>query len=929
VGAFPAVPAVASGGPTLTWTGQSGDGNWSNAANWNPAQVPSNGDALAFPSSGAPVSPSCFNLPCLNVSNDLPGLSIADITVVGNGTDTVVIGGLPFTLTGGAANPRSGLSGLVITNDLTLPSGNHLLEGTIDLTGALSGLGGVEIAGPGNASFSAGFPFPIPVGAKSNTYSGGTTIDVGGALAINKTPGAVALPGTVTVAGDLSDGGGMGPSAAVTVQAGGKFSAGASNPPEHFLSLTNSGEIDLIPSCCGGSSHGPIVTPAQVSVGSLVSTATATLGITLCGSIDSEIITDTAPQLAGTLTFSVLPFSFCTAQVSLPYTVIHNTSSNPITTTFAGLPEGSIITVGGFSYPLHYNDGTDGNDVTLGASPPIRTITSITPNTGPTTGGTQVAITGSGFSITPGQTTFLFGDQPATGVSCSSTTSCTAVTPPERSGAVSVRVTVNGQPGNVASEFTYIGCATAISGGSPSNASGATVEVRAIEVNQVVQDWCNSVTLIESKPTLVRVHMQTTNGSSSASASVRLTGARNGSPLGQLTPMGPGHTAAGPVTASSDANSVRSDINRTANFLLPASWLSGTVTLTVQPAPGGSLACADLSSVPSACKAQVTFHASPTLHLTLVDGDYPDPTTGVCIRPGNGVFNDEIARLYQIFPVAPGHIDAVHTTVSTCLPNPGAPAVTQFGPPSWSLDQFLGSGEDLAHSAWDAAGQPNRFFATLLVDSQDAWYGTTGQNRGPGQHDIAVWHVGNTPPFSDPWFASRYELGHELMHGMGIEHPGSWIDQTGTTQPPPNPNTGLCGTDVSNGSGDTAIHPSVTPSDWHPYSFDPGMQNKYPYTWAQTSTGLLGGYPNLRAYALGPMVTFASMNPDAEIYGANTDAFIANDNPHRIVVDPHHTFDMMSYCWGTYPPAWQGGASKFQWITSVEYQAVFSYLGGH
>ncbi len=89
------------------------------------------------------------------------------------------------------------------------------------------------------------------------------------------------------------------------------------------------------------------------------------------------------------------------------------------------------------------------------------TVTGISPNSGPTAGGTPVTITGTGFATTPGATLFDFGSNPATGVSCSSSTTCVATTPSGAAGTpVEVTATVNGQtsilnpPGD---QFTYTG----------------------------------------------------------------------------------------------------------------------------------------------------------------------------------------------------------------------------------------------------------------------------------------------------------------------------------------------------------------------------------------------------------------------------------------------------------------------------------------
>jgi hypothetical protein len=70
----------------------------------------------------------------------------------------------------------------------------------------------------------------------------------------------------------------------------------------------------------------------------------------------------------------------------------------------------------------------------------------------------SVAITGTGFSTVSGLTTFNFGANGATGVSCSSSTSCTVTAPAGALGAVDVRATVAGLTSatNPGDAYTYV-----------------------------------------------------------------------------------------------------------------------------------------------------------------------------------------------------------------------------------------------------------------------------------------------------------------------------------------------------------------------------------------------------------------------------------------------------------------------------------------
>jgi hypothetical protein len=84
---------------------------------------------------------------------------------------------------------------------------------------------------------------------------------------------------------------------------------------------------------------------------------------------------------------------------------------------------------------------------------PAPTIASISPNSGPGTGGTAVTITGTGFLT---GATVSFGGTAATGVSVVSSTSITATAPAHAAGAVNVVVANNdGQSATLTNGYTY------------------------------------------------------------------------------------------------------------------------------------------------------------------------------------------------------------------------------------------------------------------------------------------------------------------------------------------------------------------------------------------------------------------------------------------------------------------------------------------
>ncbi|MBI2766828.1 MAG: IPT/TIG domain-containing protein [Chloroflexi bacterium] len=104
---------------------------------------------------------------------------------------------------------------------------------------------------------------------------------------------------------------------------------------------------------------------------------------------------------------------------------------------------------GSYVVQVHTATGGTGQSsvpiITYGTAP---TVTNLSPNSGPSSGGAGVVIiTGTGFSTSPGANVVTFGGNTAQVLSISQTTAPTGtltVSPPAGSGTVDVRVTVNG-----------------------------------------------------------------------------------------------------------------------------------------------------------------------------------------------------------------------------------------------------------------------------------------------------------------------------------------------------------------------------------------------------------------------------------------------------------------------------------------------------
>ena len=109
-----------------------------------------------------------------------------------------------------------------------------------------------------------------------------------------------------------------------------------------------------------------------------------------------------------------------------------------------------LSTTGEKIHPEGYYQEANLGGVASGAA----TITSLTPSSGTTAGGTNVVIAGSGIQCTPAFPSVSFGGTAAAVSSCGST-SVTAVSPAHAAGAVTVTVTNSGAAASNGLVFTY------------------------------------------------------------------------------------------------------------------------------------------------------------------------------------------------------------------------------------------------------------------------------------------------------------------------------------------------------------------------------------------------------------------------------------------------------------------------------------------
>jgi autotransporter-associated beta strand protein len=238
------------------------------------------------------------------------------------------VGGTPLTLSGngvggmGALYSMTGPSPYVFSSwvgPITLASNATVgiaQGGTLTLGGVLSGSGRLTEKGGSNSQL---------VLTAKNTYTGGTVVQ-SGVLVVNGTIGAV----TVLTGAQLS---GTGRTGDVTLS-GGTLRPGT-----------------------------PGQDPGTLQTGKVTFSGASTLSVTLNASGgDTQIVAGGGINLNN-----------AHLQISLDGTpvkgtffeLIINNSADPTVGTFAGLPEGSILTIGMLRLQISYKGGASGKDVVL------------------------------------------------------------------------------------------------------------------------------------------------------------------------------------------------------------------------------------------------------------------------------------------------------------------------------------------------------------------------------------------------------------------------------------------------------------------------------------------------------------------------------------------------------------------------------------
>ena len=235
-------------------------------------------------------------------------------------------------------------TGSIEGDGLVFLGARNLTVGSNDLATTFSGIiqdGGVSGGSGGGVTKTGHATFTL---ANSNTYTGTTTVNQG-TLVVSNTTGSATGSGAVRVNSGNLGGSGM-VSGAVTVGTGagsGAFLAPAAGTNVR-ATFTTSSSVTL-------NADATYTYTAKANARRAQTDNVVANGVTINGA-----------------TFSFRPKVKGALQAGTVFTVISNTSANPIAGTFSNLPDGAIVTVNGNNLQASYSGG-DGNDLTLTVVP--------------------------------------------------------------------------------------------------------------------------------------------------------------------------------------------------------------------------------------------------------------------------------------------------------------------------------------------------------------------------------------------------------------------------------------------------------------------------------------------------------------------------------------------------------------------------------
>ncbi|WP_433384672.1 PxKF domain-containing protein [Micromonospora sp. KLBMP9576] len=290
------------------------------------------------------------------------------------------------------------------------------------------------------------------------------------------------------------------------------------------------------------------------------------------------------------------------------------------------------------------------------------------------------------------------------------------------------------------------------------------LDLAAIEVNQAVQDWQNSVPLIRARSTIVRAFFKTAD-SQEVRTSGRLRGYRDGQELpgSPLTPVDP------QIVVGPDPGAGRERFSGSLNFALPPGWASGRVKL-VPELPGG-VRC-EGGRWTGDCGTEVEFRPGGRFRVKLFAASWTE--NGTVREPTFDNLFEQYQRMHDAFPVS--NANASFETLDLDERPDGDDGLEDVNGRLW-IDWWT----NFRSGQLDPRTQ---YHAALLGD------GGGGLAIGIGSPVSSGWLSGSEGLYGTGY--ARNRGAHEVAHSLGREHTVN-ADRNGRTFPVLGAKRGWCG----------------------------------------------------------------------------------------------------------------------------------------